>query len=44
MEDNRQSVEAMTATQNTMSWLLAATAGILLLVGGVGIMNIMLVR
>ena len=43
VEDNRQSVEAMTATQNTMSWLLAATAGILLLVGGVGIMNIMLV-
>ena len=43
VEDNRQAVEAMTATQVTMSWLLAATAAISLLVGGVGIMNIMLV-
>ena len=33
----------MTATQLTMSWLLTATAAISLLVGGVGIMNIMLV-
>jgi putative ABC transport system permease protein len=33
----------MTATQATMSWLLAATAAISLLVGGVGIINIMLV-
>ncbi len=41
--DNRQAMEAMTATQVTMSWLLAATAAISLLVGGVGIMNIMLV-
>jgi putative ABC transport system permease protein len=43
VEDNRQAVEAMTATQATMSWLLAATAAISLVVGGVGIMNIMLV-
>ncbi|ARN83892.1 ABC transporter permease [Methylocystis bryophila] len=43
VEDNRQAIEAMTATQATMSWLLAATAAISLVVGGVGIMNIMLV-
>ncbi len=43
LRDNRQAMEAMTATQLTMSWLLAATAAISLLVGGVGIMNIMLV-
>ncbi|MDP3255891.1 ABC transporter permease [Bosea sp. (in: a-proteobacteria)] len=36
---------ANTATQaaNTLSWLLAAVAGVSLLVGGIGIMNIMLV-
>ena len=36
-------VELMNATQITLSWLLAATAVISLVVGGVGIMNIMLV-
>lgn len=32
-----------TAAANTLSWLLAAVAGVSLLVGGIGIMNIMLV-
>jgi macrolide transport system ATP-binding/permease protein len=35
-------VEAVTATQNTLSILLASIASISLLVGGIGIMNIML--
>jgi len=34
---------AMTETSRTMSWLLAAIAAVSLLVGGIGIMNIMLV-
>jgi putative ABC transport system permease protein len=36
-------VQARTAAQQTLSWLLAATAAISLVVGGIGIMNIMLV-
>ncbi|EIJ43611.1 ABC-type antimicrobial peptide transport system, permease component [Beggiatoa alba B18LD] len=36
-------VQARTATQNTLSLLLASTAAISLVVGGIGIMNIMLV-
>jgi macrolide transport system ATP-binding/permease protein len=36
-------VEAATATQNTMTILLGSVAAISLLVGGIGIMNIMLV-
>ena len=35
--------ETATATTKVMSWLLAAVASISLLVGGIGIMNIMLV-
>ncbi|HEY8063745.1 MAG TPA: ABC transporter permease [Methylosinus sp.] len=41
--DASQYVELMNATHSTLSWLLAATAAISLVVGGVGIMNIMLV-
>ncbi|MGF1621711.1 MAG: ABC transporter permease [Rhodomicrobiaceae bacterium] len=36
-------VEARSAAQQTLTWLLAATAAISLIVGGIGIMNIMLV-
>jgi macrolide transport system ATP-binding/permease protein len=36
-------MEAATATQNTLTVLLASVAGISLLVGGIGVMNIMLV-
>jgi putative ABC transport system permease protein len=36
-------VQARTAAQQTLTWLLAATATISLIVGGIGIMNIMLV-
>ncbi|WP_262690975.1 ABC transporter permease [Kordiimonas aestuarii] len=36
-------IEARTATQNTMGMLLATSAAISLVVGGIGIMNIMLV-
>lgn len=36
-------VEARNAAQQTLTWLLAATAAISLIVGGIGIMNIMLV-
>lgn len=41
--DPTRFVQLMNATSATLSWLLAATATISLLVGGVGIMNIMLV-
>ncbi|MCI0598050.1 MAG: ABC transporter permease [Beijerinckiaceae bacterium] len=41
--DPTQFVELMNATHETLGWLLAATAAISLVVGGVGIMNIMLV-
>jgi len=41
--DPTRYVELMNATHTTLSWLLAATAVISLVVGGVGIMNIMLV-
>ncbi|WP_036257731.1 ABC transporter permease [Methylocapsa aurea] len=41
--DPTQFVELMNATHGTLSLLLGATAAISLLVGGVGIMNIMLV-
>ena len=33
----------LTATTNTMTWLLASVAAVSLLVGGIGVMNIMLV-
>jgi putative ABC transport system permease protein len=36
-------MKARTAALSTMSWLLAATSAISLIVGGIGIMNIMLV-
>jgi putative ABC transport system permease protein len=38
-----ESMKARTAAQSTLGWLLAATAAISLIVGGIGIMNIMLV-
>lgn len=38
-----QFIETRNATQNTLSLLLASTAAISLIVGGIGIMNIMLV-
>ena len=38
-----ESIKARTAAQSTLSWLLGATSAISLLVGGIGIMNIMLV-
>ena len=41
--DQAQAVQAMSSTTRTMSALLAAIASISLLVGGIGIMNIMLV-
>ena len=43
MIDQAQAVQAMSSTARTMSALLAAIASISLLVGGIGIMNIMLV-
>ncbi|MBM3553776.1 MAG: FtsX-like permease family protein, partial [Alphaproteobacteria bacterium] len=41
--DLTQFIQMLNATQSTLTWLLSATAAIALLVGGVGIMNIMLV-
>jgi len=41
--DPRQLMEALTGTTRTMTTLLGAVAAVSLLVGGVGIMNIMLV-
>jgi putative ABC transport system permease protein len=41
--DMRQAAEAMAATTRTMTSLLGAIAAVSLLVGGIGIMNIMLV-
>lgn len=41
--DSTERVELMNATHATLSWLLVATTVISLVVGGVGIMNIMLV-
>ena len=38
-----ESMKTRTAAQTTLGWLLAATAAISLIVGGIGIMNIMLV-
>jgi putative ABC transport system permease protein len=38
-----ESMKARTAMQTTFTWLLGATAAISLIIGGVGIMNIMLV-
>ncbi|MFO7871409.1 MAG: ABC transporter permease [Kiritimatiellia bacterium] len=41
---NREEIrEMLTGTTKTMAWLLGSIAGISLLVGGIGIMNIMLV-
>lgn len=37
-------VETVTETQDTLTWLLASVAGISLFVGGIGVMNIMLVN
>jgi putative ABC transport system permease protein len=37
-----EAIKARTAAQATLSWLLGATAAISLIVGGIGIMNIML--
>jgi macrolide transport system ATP-binding/permease protein len=36
-------VQMLTSTQNTLTWLLGSIAAISLLVGGIGVMNIMLV-
>lgn len=36
-------IEAVSETQNTLTWLLGSIAAISLLVGGIGVMNIMLV-
>jgi putative ABC transport system permease protein len=43
IRDQTQIAETAQATTQVMSWLLAAVASISLLVGGIGIMNIMLV-
>jgi putative ABC transport system permease protein len=43
VEDLTQIIQLLNTTQSTLNWLLLATAAILLLIGGVGIMNIMLV-
>lgn len=43
IRDLAEYVKAKTATENTLGLLLAATAAISLVVGGIGIMNIMLV-
>jgi putative ABC transport system permease protein len=43
VNDLTQGIQMLNATQATLTWLLSATAAISLLVGGVGIMNIMLV-
>jgi putative ABC transport system permease protein len=43
VRDQTEIAEAEKATTEVMSWLLAAIASISLLVGGIGIMNIMLV-
>ncbi len=43
VHDSTERVELMNATHATLSWLLVATTVISLVVGGVGIMNIMLV-
>jgi putative ABC transport system permease protein len=43
VRNQQELAEAATATTKTITWLLAIVAGISLLVGGIGIMNIMLV-
>jgi putative ABC transport system permease protein len=43
VQDQQEIAEAATATTKTMTFLLGAIAGVSLLVGGIGIMNIMLV-
>lgn len=43
VDDQTQYIQMLNSTQSTLTWLLSATAAISLLVGGVGIMNIMLV-
>lgn len=43
VNDMTQYIQMLNTTQSTLTWLLSATAAISLVVGGVGIMNIMLV-
>lgn len=43
VDDMTKIIQTLNATQSTLTWLLSATAAISLVVGGVGIMNIMLV-
>ena len=43
VRDLTEYLNAKAAAQKTLGWLLAATAAITLLVGGIGIMNVMLV-
>jgi len=43
VRDQQEIAEAATATARTMTLLLGAVAGVSLIVGGIGIMNIMLV-
>ncbi len=43
LRNSQEFLEAQNATAETMTWLLAGIAGVSLLVGGIGIMNIMLV-
>src|SRR6185312_14713825 len=43
VRDQQEIAEAATATTRTMTFLLGAIAGVSLIVGGIGIMNIMLV-
>ena len=44
IQTQEEVAEAATETSRVMTWLLASIAGISLFVGGIGIMNVMLVR